>query len=139
MSAVESRVDTSVDTAEVAWLVHKRAAAIRSRDAEYLASRYAGAALTFGVAPPLAALHGQARRVDWLRGWMWGFDGRIRYQVRDLTVSVGGDLAFCHSHDVFSARLAASSRRDVHLATTLCFERFGGIWLVTAERVKVVE
>jgi ketosteroid isomerase-like protein len=139
MSPVESLVDASVDAAEVAWLVHKRAAAIRSRDAEYLASRYARAVLTFGVAPPLAVLHGGAPRVEWLRGWMRAFDGRIRYRVRDLTVSVGGDLAFCHSQDVFSARPAASRRREVHLTTTLCFERVGGVWLVTAERVQVVE
>ena len=139
MSPVETLVDASVDAAEVAWLVHKRAAAIRSRDAEYLASRYASTALTLGVAPPLAVLHGEARRVDWLRRWLWAFDGRIRYQVRELTVSVGGDLAFCHSNDVFSARRGASRRRDVHLATTLCFERIGGVWLVTAERVQVVE
>ena len=139
MSPVESLVDASVDAAEVAWLVHKRAAAIRSRDAEYLASRYASAVLTFGVAPPLAAVHGEAPRVDWLRRWMWAFDGRIRYQVRDLTVSVGGDLAFCHSQDVFSARRTASRRHEMHLATTLCLERVGGVWLVTAERVHVVE
>ena len=54
MSRTEQLADTAVDSAEVAWLVSKRAAAIRSRDAEYLASRYAPDAVTFGVAPPAA-------------------------------------------------------------------------------------
>ena len=139
MSPLESLVDTAVDAAEVAWLVSKRAAAIRSRDAEYLASRYAPAALTFGVAPPLAAMHGEARRIDWLRRWLDAFDGRIRYRVRELTVSIGGDLAFCHSLDAFSARKWAGRRQEVRLATTLCMERIGGVWLVTAERVHPME
>jgi ketosteroid isomerase-like protein len=139
MSPFESLVDTSVDAAEVAWLVSKRAAAIRSRDAEYLASRYAPAALTFGVAPPLAALQGEAGGVDRLRRWFDAFDGRIRYSVRGLTVSIGGDLAFCHSVDLFSARHLGRRRREVQLATTLCMERAGGVWLITAERLQVVE
>jgi len=139
MSPLESLLDSSVDAAEVAWLVSKRAAAIRSRDAEYLASRYAPAALTFGVAPPLAAMHGEARRVDWLRDWLDAFDGRIRYSVRELIVSVGGDLAFCHSLDAFSARQRPGRRREMRFATTLCMERISGVWLVTAERVHVME
>jgi ketosteroid isomerase-like protein len=139
MSPFESLVDTSVDAAEVAWLVSKRAAAIRSRDAEYLASRYAPAALMFGVAPPLAVLHGEAGGVDWLRCWLDAFDGRIRYSVHGLTVSVGGDLAFCQSVDLFSARHSGRRRREVQLATTLCMERAEGVWLITAERLHVVE
>ena len=67
MPRIEQSAATLVDSAEVAWLVGKRAAAIRSRDAEYLASRYAPGALTFGAAPPLSAFAGEAHRVDWLR------------------------------------------------------------------------
>ena len=63
----------------------------------------------------------------------------VQYGVGELTVSVGGDLAFCHSLDVFSARRWGARRLEVRFATTLCMERVGGVWLITAERVDVVE
>lgn len=137
MSPFESLVDTSIDSAEVAWLVSKRAAAIRSRDAEYLASRYAPGALTFGMAPPLAADAAAARRVDWLRSWFDVAEGRIRYAVHGLTVSVAGDIALCHSHDVLSVRRVGHPRRAVRFETVLGLERTGGVWLVTVERLRL--
>ena len=132
-------VETSVDSAEVAWLVSKRAAAVRSRDAEYLASRYAPGALTFGIAPPLGARADEANRVEWLRLWFDGLDGRIDYVVHHLTVSVGGELAFCHGFASFGARRAGRRRSAIRLETTLGLRRANGVWLVEAERVRVVE
>ena len=137
MPRTEQSAETLVDSAEVAWLVSKRAAAIRSRDAEYLASRYAPGALTFGAAPPLSAFAGEAHRVDWLRAWFDRFRGRIEHRVLELTVSVGDDLAFCHSRDVLSVRTGHGRRREVRFETTLGLVRVGGVWLVESERVAV--
>jgi ketosteroid isomerase-like protein len=139
MPRFEQLVETSVDSAEVAWLVSKRAAAVRSRDAEYLSSRYAPCVLTFGIAPPLGARADEANRVEWLRRWFDGLDGRIDYVVHDLTVSVGGDLAFCHGIASFGARRGGRRRSAVRLETTLGLRRANGVWLVEAERVRVVE
>jgi ketosteroid isomerase-like protein len=137
MPRTEQSTETAVDSAEVAWLVSKRAAAIRARDAEYLASRYAPGALTFGAAPPLSAFAGEAHRVEWLRAWFDRFRGRIDHRVLDLTVSVADDLAFCHSRDVLSVRPANGRRREVRFETTLGLRRVGGVWLVEVERVAV--
>ncbi|RZS64749.1 ketosteroid isomerase-like protein [Agromyces ramosus] len=139
MPRIEQYTETAVDSAEVAWLVSKRAAAIRARDAEYLASRYAPGALTFGAAPPLSAFAGEAQRVEWLRAWFERFRGRIEHRVLDLTVSVGDDLAFCHSRDVLSVRPVHGRRREVRFETTLGLRRVGGVWLVESERVGVTE
>jgi ketosteroid isomerase-like protein len=137
MPPFETLVDTSIDSAEVAWLVTKRAAAIRSRDAEYLASRYAPGASTFGVAPPLAASAGAARQVDWLRGWFDVAVGRVGYTVHGLTVSIAGDVALCRSHDVLSVQRAGHPRRAVRFETVLGLERTSGVWLVTVERLRL--
>ena len=137
MPRTEQSAATLVDSAEVAWLVGKRAAAIRSRDAEYLASRYAPGALTFGAAPPLSAFAGQAHRVEWLREWFERYRGRIEHRVLDLTVSVRDDLAFCHSRDLLSIRPVHGRRREVRFETTLGLARVGGVWLVESERVAV--
>ena len=135
MSRTEQLADAAVDSAEVAWLVSKRAAAIRSRDAEYLASRYTPDAVTFCVAPPLSPFGGDARRVEWIRAWFERFHGRIDHRVQDLTVSVGGDLAFCRSLDVLSVRPVHGRREVVRFETVLGLRRVGGVWLVEVERV----
>jgi len=139
MSGFLQLADPVVDSAEVAWLVSKRAAAIRSRDAEYLASRYAAGVVTFGVAPPLSPHAGEAHTVGWLRDWFDRFAGRIDHRVRDLTVSVCGDVAFCHSMDVLTARPVHGRRREVRFETTLGLRREGGVWLVASERLRVTE
>jgi ketosteroid isomerase-like protein len=136
MSGTTHFAEAAVDSAEVAWLVSKRAAAIRSRDAEYLASRYAPGAMTFGVAPPLSPFAEDAWRVEWIRAWFARFGGRIDHRVLDVTVSVGGDLAFCRSVEVLSARPSYGRRREVRFETVLGLRRVAGIWLVECERVE---
>ena len=138
MSRTEQLADAAVDSAEVAWLVSKRAAAIRSRDAEYLASRYAPDAMTFGVAPPLSPFAGEAHNVEWLRAWFDRMCGRIDHRVRDLTVSVGGDLAFCRSLDVLSVRPVHGRREVVRFETVLGLRRLGGVWFVEAEFLRIL-
>ncbi len=137
MSTFEHTTVSTIDSIEVAWLVTKRAAAIRARDAEYLASRYAASALTFGVAPPLGARAGEAQQVEWLRRWFGRFRGPIGYAVRGLTVSVAGDLAFCHSHDELLVHARGRWRRAEQFETTLGLSRVHGVWLVTSESIKV--
>jgi hypothetical protein len=64
--------------------------------------------------------------------------GRIDHRVRDLTVSVGGDLAFCRSLDVLSVRPLLGHREVVRFETVLGLRRVGGVWLVEAELLRVL-
>ncbi|WP_159601201.1 YybH family protein [Agromyces humi] len=134
MRTTPQLTESAVDSAEVAWLVSKRAAAIRSRDAEYLASRYAPDAVTFGVAPPLSPFAGEARRVAWIRAWFRRFPDPIDHRVLDLTVSVAGDFAFCRSLDALVVG-PPSRRRAVRFETVVGLRRVDGVWLVECERV----
>lgn len=131
-------VGAATDGAEVAWLVSKRAAAIRSRDAEYLASRFAPGAIVHGLPPLLDEPANGAVRADRLRAWFDGLDGRIRYRMTGLTVSVGGHLAFCHSVDELSVRMGRR-RRVLRYDATLGFVRVGGVWLVASEHLRALE
>ena len=127
-----------VDSAEVAWLVSKRAAAVRSRDAEYLASRYAPGALTFGIAPPLGARADEANTGRVAPPLVRPARRPHRLRVHDLTVSVGGDLAFCQVSPC-SGTPRTVDDGPLHLETTLGLRRANGVWLVEAERVRVTE
>lgn len=138
MSTFEQLTDTAaIDAFAVRWVVTQRAAAIRVRDSEYLASRYTDDAVTFGIAPPLMSRAGEAPHVAWLHLWFARFPGRIGYDVRDLTVSVADEAAFCVSHDEFTARSTGRRREVVRFTTTLGLRRVNGVWRIATEHLRI--
>ena len=77
--------------------------AMRARDAGRLVSRYAPEIVSFGLAPPLRRTGPELHDVNGLRSWFAGFDGPIDHEIRDLTVTAGEDVAFCHGLNRLSA------------------------------------
>jgi PhnB protein len=67
--------------------------AFRAKDIERLWLHYAPDVPVFNLAPPLQ--HGAELRQE-LASWFETWRGPIRYEARDLAVSVGGDVAFRH-------------------------------------------
>src|SRR5215472_13552818 len=92
---------TSAPTAEeeqIRAVVADRAAAMHDRDAERFVAHYAPQIVKFDLAPPLVYTGPEARDAQALRSWFASYPGGpVGYQIRDLTVAVGGDVAFCHS------------------------------------------
>ena len=82
------------DEQEIRELVTGRAAALRAGDAGTVVSAYAEQAVIFSLAPPLRQ-PGDPRAAEPVRRWLATFDGPIDLTVRDLNVTVGGDVAFC--------------------------------------------
>lgn len=114
------------DEAQIRAVVADRAAAMRDRDAERFVARYAQQVVKFDLAPPLMLGAPAARDAEALRGWFASHPGGpIDYDIRDLTVTVGSDVAFCHSLN--------------HLAGVLWFRstiglcKIGGEWQITHE------
>ena len=57
-----------------------------------------------------------------------------RCEVRDLTVTVGGDVAFCHSLDRLSATPhGAPEGFELWFRATICLRKIEGTWLITHE------
>lgn len=129
-------IDTALseDVKQIRQMLADRVTAMQSRDADYVVSRYAPNAVTFDLAPPLQNAGAKLHDVDALRSWFAGFDGPIDYEIRDLDVVVGGDLAYCHSLN----RLAATPRGTSHRFTlwfraTVCLRKVDGTWQITHE------
>jgi len=107
-------------------VIANRTDAIRARDAERFVAHYARQIVKFDLPPPLVYTGPQARDAEALRAWFASHPGGpIAHEVRDLTVTVGGDVAFCHSLN--------------HLGNTLWFRstiglrKIDGEWRVTHE------
>lgn len=107
---------------------------MRAKDAERLVARYAPDVVVFDMAPPLRHPASEVLDVSRVEGWLSTFDGPIDYEIRDLDVTVGGDVAFCHSLNRLSAVPNGSTDRfDLWFRSTTCLRKVGGRWLVAHE------
>lgn len=126
--------EMQADETQIRELVEDRAAAIRAGDAERLAGWYAPGAVTFTLAPPLRNAGPEVRDPAVLRAWFATFDGPVDYEVRDLEVTAGDDVAFCHSLNRMSATPRGMSEPfTLWLRATVCLRKVDGRWLVAHE------
>jgi uncharacterized protein (TIGR02246 family) len=133
MTAPASTVQTQ-DEARIRQLIGEKGAAMRSRDAAGVLSHYAPDVVKFDLSPPLQHTGAEAVDVNGLRNWFAGFDGPIDYEIRDLTVTAGADVAFCHSLN----RLSTSPRGapqgfTLWFRATVCLRNIHGTWRITHE------
>ncbi|MDQ0381778.1 YybH family protein [Amycolatopsis thermophila] len=116
---------------QIRALIEDQAAAMRAGDAEAVVERYAPEIVSFTLAPPLVHGPAELRDPETLRGWFAGFAGPVDYEVRDLHVTVGGDVAFTQSLNRMSAVPAGSQEPfTLWFRSTVCLRRDGGRWLI---------
>jgi len=110
--------------------------AIRARDINGITSLYAPNLVSFDITPPLRYVGADNKRRAWQEAFV-AFTGAISYDVRDLNVTTHGELAFVHSLNHVSGRLASGHITDLWLRWTACFRRIDGVWLVVHDHVSV--
>ena len=125
--------DRRVSQAEVSWIVSKRAAAMRSRDADWLAARYMPGARVVGPTPPVTRTADPRRDAARLREWFELLQGQVRWSVRIEQVRMNGDRATCHCVEQVSVRAWMRPRVRMTLATTISLVRVAGVWLIEWE------
>ena len=109
--------------------------ALRAKDVDAVMSYYTRDVLSFDLAPPLLQT-GDAVRRGW-EEWFPTFRGPIGYEIRDLTLTLGDDVAFGHSLNRVSGTLKNGNRTDFRLRWTACFRKIDGNWLVVHDQVSV--
>ena len=66
--------------------------------------------------------------------WFAGFDGPIDYEISDLTVTAGSDIAVCHSLNRLSATPhGGPDRFELWFRATVGLRKINGSWLVFHE------
>ncbi|WP_157770709.1 YybH family protein [Pyrinomonas methylaliphatogenes] len=73
---------------------------------------------------------------DW-ETFLGMFDGPITFEISDLKVTTGEDVAFSHSIQHFAGKLKNGSPLDVTVRVTDGYRRVGGKWLIAHEHVSV--
>ena len=116
----------TADEDQIRAVLADRAAAMRERDAERFVAHYAPQIVKFDLPPPLLLTAPEARDAGTVRAWFASQPGGpIGYEIRDLTVTVGGDVAFCHSLSQLGGALWFRS--------TIGLRKIDGEWRITHE------
>jgi ketosteroid isomerase-like protein len=133
MNAAATSVQ-STEEAQIRQLMAERESAMRARDAEKLVSCYIHGTVKFDLSPPLQHPGAEVVDVDRLRSWFAGFDGPIEYEIRDLTVTAGGSVAFAHSLNRLSTTPKGSPHSfNLWFRATVCLCKREGAWRITHE------
>jgi uncharacterized protein (TIGR02246 family) len=103
--------------------------AVRDKNIEGVMSFYAQEVVSFDVVPPLRYMGAEAFRKVWEEVF-FVYQGPIDYEMHDLIITVGDDVAFAHSLNRISGTLNTGQKTDLWLRWTACFRKIGGKWLV---------
>jgi uncharacterized protein (TIGR02246 family) len=123
--------------AEIRALIEERTRAIRAKDAAAVLAIYAPDVLSFDLIDPLRHTGREAIRKR-LEAWLSQFqEGPIGFEMRDLLITAGDDVAFCHSLNRVDATTTDGTRIDMFWRATSCFRRLEGRWMVTHEHSSV--
>ncbi|MGQ0837756.1 YybH family protein [Actinokineospora sp.] len=127
-------VRTSQDEAQIREVIADQATALWARDAVRLVAHYAPDVVQYDLAPPLRHLGPDVRDAAARQSWMDGFAGPIGLTIRDLEVTVGGDIAYCHSLNKLAATPhEAPEGFEMWFRATVCLRKVDGTWWITHE------
>ena len=124
----------ATDEAKIREAIEGCAAALRAKDAGRVVSHYTPDFVLFSLAPPLVLTGPDAAGLEeWFATWQ----GSLGYEIRDLDITVSGEVAFCHSLNQLSGTKVDGEKANVWFRHTLCFRKIGGAWKIAHEHESV--
>jgi len=124
------------DEARVRELMADLAAAVRAKDLDRVIAHYAADVVTFDLAPPLQYVGRDALRQN-LAGWFPTFQGPVGFDIHDLSITAGADVAFCRSLTRISGKRTNGEETDTWVRATVGFRKVGSKWLIGHEHASV--
>jgi uncharacterized protein (TIGR02246 family) len=126
----------AIDEARIRQRIDKLVEAIRAMDLEGVKSIYAPDIVSFDVEPPLQHVGAEAKWNNWVEVFT-AFQRPLGYEVRGLTITVDGDVAFAHSLNRLSGTLKNGNRTGFWVRATACFRKIDGNWLIAHDHASV--
>jgi ketosteroid isomerase-like protein len=125
-----------VDEAKTGQQVDKIVEGIRAKDLEGLKQLYATDVVSFDVEPPLQHVGIEAKLKNWAKAFTFFQD--VAYEVRDLALTVGDDVAFGHCFGRLSGTLKnGTATSGIWVRATFCFRKIDGNWLIAHDQASV--
>jgi ketosteroid isomerase-like protein len=125
------------DEASIRQLIGNLAEAIRTMDFEGLRACFAPDMVSFDVGgPPMQTVGAEAKLRNWEEAFAV-FQPPLGYEIRDLTVTVGDDVAFAHSFNRFSGTSESGDTFGPWVRYTAGLRKVGGTWFIAHDQVSV--
>jgi uncharacterized protein (TIGR02246 family) len=124
------------DEEQIRALIEDRIQAVRTKDATGAMSVVAPDVLLFDVVNPLRNVGADKarQRID---EWFSSFEGPIGYQLHDLKIVAGTDVAFCHSLNQVDGTKTDGNKLQMWWRATVCLRKIDGRWTITHEHSSV--
>jgi uncharacterized protein (TIGR02246 family) len=133
MKAKSTRADAE---SQIRDLISDRIEAIHAKDIDALMSHYSPDVMIFDVVNPLRYVGSDAVR-ERAREWFTSYQGQIGYEVRDLTIAAGDEVAFCNYLSRTRGALTGGEAADMWVRATLCLRNTNGGWKIEHEHQSV--
>src|SRR5215467_14101 len=117
------------DVAAIKRVIEGGVEAVRNKNLEGVMSFYAPEVVSFDIAPPLRYVGADAFRTVWEEVFS-SFQGPIGYEMHDLTITVGDDVAYAYSLNRISGTMNNGLKTDLWLRWTACWRSINGKWLI---------
>jgi uncharacterized protein (TIGR02246 family) len=121
--------DSATNEGAIRDLIDRCVNAIRTKDIEAVMSAYAADVVAFDVIPPLQYVGADAYRKVW-QELFDTFQSPIPYEIRDLTITAGDDIAFSHSLNRNNGTMKNGHKVDLWLRFTACYRKIKGEWRI---------
>lgn len=130
--------DKSQQEAVLRQLIGDRVKAIASKNVEETLKYYAADLVQFSLAPPLQIPVTEARDKKALQAWFESFSGDLVYEVHELKLTVGDDVALGHCFMKMGAVSKPTGEQfEFWFRLTLGFCKYEEQWLIIHEHESV--
>jgi uncharacterized protein (TIGR02246 family) len=133
-SEEDSMATRDQNEAELREIIARWGEALRDRDLDRMMTSYENDVTAFDATTPLQYVGIDAYRNTW-RDWLATLEGPIDYELRDLAVVAGDEVAFTHGLVHMTATQKAGRHGEAWMRWTAGWKKIDGAWLVVHEHV----
>jgi ketosteroid isomerase-like protein len=126
----------AIDEVDIRQPIERGLAAIRAMDLEPVLALSAPHIVSYDLDPPLRYTGADGKRKRW-EGIFAAYQRPIGYEIHDLAITLGDDVAFGHSLNRIRGTLKNGSMTDFWLRWTACFRKIESNWLIAHDHVSV--
>jgi ketosteroid isomerase-like protein len=123
------------DEVNIRQLIDELAESIRTTDFEGLKACFVSDIVSFDVGPRLLDLGSQTKLKNWEEAFAV-LQPPLEYEIRNLEVTVGDDVAFAHGINRLSGMLNGE-RFGAWVRWTACFQKIDDKWLIAHDHVSL--
>lgn len=126
------------DLTQIRALEDRFANAFKAKDVDGIMANYEHSAslVVFDVVPRREYLGWDAYEKDW-EEFFAPIEAITSFEIKDLTVNVGRNLAYSYSFQHHTAKTKAGGLHNVMVRVTDVYRKSGGRWLIVQEHVSV--